>query len=174
MTREDQLIKRITDGDASAMEELIQMYYPELLRYCRWHTPDKQSAEDAVHETFLKLLRHWDGYIHRGKFRAYLYRIAANICTDMYRSHWNTDISLPEGLTTQENGYQQAEQEADFLRLTALLPEQQRELVILRYAQQFKLREIAQITGLPLRTVQSRLRAALKTLKSKLSEEGWQ
>ena len=64
MTREDQLIKRITDGDASAMEELIQMYYPELLRYCRWHTPDKQSAEDAVHETFLKLLRHWDGYIH--------------------------------------------------------------------------------------------------------------
>lgn len=156
------------------MEELIQMYYPELLRYCRWYTPDKQSAEDAVHETFLKLLRHWDGYIHRGKFRAYLYRIAANICTDMYRSHWNTEISLPEGLITQENGYQQAEQEADFLRLTALLPEQQRELVILRYAQQFKLREIAQITGLPLRTVQSRLRAALKTLKSKLSEEGWQ
>ena len=92
----------------------------------------------------------------------------------MYRSHWNTDISLPEGLITQENGYQQAEQEADFLRLTALLPEQQRELVILRYTQQFKLREIAQITGLPLRTVQSRLRAALKTLKSKLSEEGWQ
>lgn len=156
------------------MEQLIQMYYPELLRYCRWHTPDEQRAEDAVHETFLKLLRYWDRYTHRGKFRAYLYRIASNVCTDMYRGHWNTEISLPEDLTTQEHGYQQAEQDADFLRLTAQLPEEQRELIVLRYAQQLKLREIAQVTGLPLRTVQSRLRAVLKTLKSKLSEGGWQ
>ena len=53
-----------------------------------------------------------------------------------------------------------------------LFPEQ-RELVLLRFAQQLKLREIAQITGLPLRTVQSRLRAALKTLKMQLEKEDW-
>ena len=53
------------------------------------------------------------------------------------------------------------------------LEPEQRELVLLRFAQQLKLREIAQITGLPLRTVQSRLRAALKTLKMQLEKEDW-
>ena len=45
--------------------------------------------------------------------------------------------------------------------------------LLLRFAQQLKLREIAQITGLPLRTVQSRLRAALKALKMQLEKEDW-
>ena len=52
--------------------------------------------------------------------------------------------------------------------MTAKLEPEQRELILLRFAQQLKLREIAQITGLPARTVQSRLRAALKTLRTQL------
>ena len=55
--------------------------------------------------------------------------------------------------------------------LTARLDPETRELVLLRFGQQLKLREIAQVTGLPLRTVQSRLRAALKTLKKQLEQE---
>ena len=57
--------------------------------------------------------------------------------------------------------------------VSSQLEPEQRELVLLRFAQQLKLREIAQITGLPLRTVQSRLRAALKTLKMQLEKEDW-
>ena len=65
------------------------------------------------------------------------------------------------------------EEKANLRALTAQLEPEQRELVLLRFAQQLKLREIAQITGLPLRTVQSRLRAALKTLKMQLDKEDW-
>lgn len=86
------------------------------------------------------------------------------------------EISL-EGLPCepayQESGFDAAEDGANLRKLTAQLEPEQRELVLLRFAQQLKLREIAQITGLPLRTVQSRLRSALKTLRLQLEQEDW-
>ena len=57
-------------------------------------------------------------------------------------------------------------------RLVERLPEKQREIVLLRFAQDLTLRETADVLGLPLRTVQSRLRAALKYLKKILKEGG--
>lgn len=174
MTREDQLIKQCKAGEPEALDALVQMYYTDILRYCLWHAPDRQSAEDATHETFLKMIRHLSGYTHRGHFRAFLYRIAANTCVDMQRSKWSSTAALPENLIAEECGYRKAEEDADFQRLVACLPQEQRELVLLRFAQQLTLRELAEITGLPLRTVQSRLRAALKKIKSSLSEGGWE
>lgn len=174
MTREDQLIRQCKAGEQDALDELIRMYYPDILRYCLWHAPDRQSAEDATHETFIKMIRHFQSYTHRGHFRAFLYRIAANTCIDMQRNKWASTASLPEGLMIEERGYREADADADFQRLVASLPLEQRELVILRFAQQLTLREIAEVTGLPLRTVQSRLRAALKKLKSSLLEGGWE
>ena len=72
--RTDELLNMLEQGDAEALDELIRMYYPEILRYCLWHTSDRQSAEDAAQETFLKAVRHLDAYARRGKFRAWLYK----------------------------------------------------------------------------------------------------
>lgn len=46
--REEILIKNLQNGDASALDELISMYYQEILRYCIWHAPDRTQAEDAA------------------------------------------------------------------------------------------------------------------------------
>lgn len=173
MTREDQLIKRCKAGDAEALDELVRMYYSDILRYCLWHAPDRQSAEDATQETFIKMIRHLQDYTHR-HFRAFLYRIAANTCIDMQRRKSASEAALPEDLVVLENGFDRAEEDADLQRLVSALPREQRELVLLRFAQQLTLREMAEVTGLPLRTVQSRLRAAMKKLKSTLSEGGWE
>ena len=51
--REEILIKNLQNGDASALDELISMYYQEILRYCIWHAPDRTQAEDAAQETFI-------------------------------------------------------------------------------------------------------------------------
>ena len=83
--REDKLIKRIEQGDVTAADELIKAYYPEILKYCIWHAPNKTLAEDATQETFLKAIRYMDKYVHRGMFRAFLYKIASNTCIDMWR-----------------------------------------------------------------------------------------
>ena len=166
MTREDNLLKKIENGDRQALDALITAYYPDILRYCLWHTKDRAAAEDATQETFLKAVRFWDHYRHQGHFRAWLYKIAANVCRDAWRK--TVEEPLPEDMAYDEAGFGRAESDADFIRMVADLPNEARELVLLRFAQDLTLREIAVVTGLPMRTVQSRLRAALKKIKKQL------
>lgn len=71
-----------------------------------------------------------------------------------------------------ERGYEQAEGQVDFLKLIRTLPPEQREVVILRFSQDLTMREIGKVLELPLRTVQSRLRSALKKLKKIYQQEG--
>ena len=109
-----------------------------------------------------------------GQFRPFLYKIAKNVCADWHRASARDGPaleSLPEEPGYQEAGFDQTEDALSLRALTARLDPETRELVLLRFGQQLKLREIAQVTGLPLRTVQSRLRAALKILKNQLEQE---
>lgn len=167
----DRWIERIVQGDEGALDELVEAFYPEILRYCLWHAPNPSLAEDAAQETFLKAIRFFDRYVHRGKFKAFLYQIAANTCIDMKRKKHLTETSF-EDISTEladpGSPLEQLQSELRFRELVRQLPEDTRELVILRYGQDLTLREISQVTGLPLRTVQSKLRSALKKLKKQL------
>lgn len=169
----DRWIERIAQSDERALDKLVETFYPEILRYCLWHAPNPALAEDAAQETFLKATRYFDRYVHRGKFKAFLYQIAANTCIDMGRKKYLSETSF-EDLSGElpDSGADLERLQSDiFLRqLVGHLPKETRELVLLRYGQELTLREIAQVTGLPLRTVQSKLRAALKTLKKELEE----
>lgn len=175
MTREDELIKRMALGDAGAAEELIEMFYSDILRYCLWRAPNRSLAEDAAQETFLKVIRYFDQYTHKGKFKPFLYRIAANTCIDMRRKHRSPDLSL-EDLTAEfaysEPGFENLQSDMAFRQLVMELPDDLQEIVLLRFGQDLTLREIAQVVHLPLRTVQSRLRSALKKLKKSFEEGG--
>ena len=163
MAREDELFRKLDSGDSSALDGLIGIYYPEILRYCSWHTSDRQTAEDATQETFLKAVRHLDGYTHGGEFRAYLYKIAVNTCADLWRQSKMQAPYVSEGYI--EPGFAQAESDISMKKMLDILPNGQREVVILRYVHDFKIKEIADILNEPLRTIQSRLRTALKTLE---------
>lgn len=169
MTREDELIQRMEQGDAGAIDELIEQFYPEILRYCLWHAPNRSLAEDATQETFLKVIRYFDRYTHQGKFKPFLYRIAANTCVDMRRKNWCSDISLdeiPVEFAYSEPGFEEVQSDLFLKQLVNRLPNDLQEIVLLRFGQDLTMREISEVVNLPLRTVQSRLRTALKKLKS--------
>ena len=168
MAKEDALLKKIKEGDMDCLDELVRLYYPDILRYCLWHTAHRQAAEDATQDTFLKALHHLDSYIHRGKFRAYLFKIAANVCVDQWRKKGSE--TLPDTLPYTERGFEQTEAELGFSKLVAGLPQPQREVVILRFVHDLKVREIAEILGQPMRTVQTRLRTSLKRLEKELAK----
>ncbi len=175
LTREKDLVKRIRNGDNTAWNELIMMYYPDILRYCLWRAPDQNIAEDAVQETFLKAIRYFDHYVSVGKFRAFLYKIAANTCKDLYRKKSITDVSMEEiqeEFSYMEYGYQKVESDMQIRSSVSGLSEELREVVLLRFGQELTLKEIADITNLPLRTIQSRLRRALKQVKENCTEGG--
>ncbi len=170
MIHEDEILQKIRDGDSASLDKLVVFYYPDILRYCLWHTPNRQTAEDATQDTFLKALRHLDAYVHRGKFKAYLYKIAANVCIDYSRK--KVAEQLPDDLQEYDNRLEQIESDANFLWLLRGLPDEQREVVLLRFVHELKVREIAEVIGAPMRTVQSRLRSALKRLEKDFDKEG--
>lgn len=173
--REDKLIRKIEQGDTTAADELVKTYYPEILKYCIWHAPNRTLAEDATQETFLKAIRYMNRYVHRGKFRAFLYKIASNTCIDMWRKQGMMK-EFPEGIqieqlqiqmemSYEESGFAEIQELLDLQKMISILPEEQREIIILRFGHDLTIREIANITGISFRTVQSRIRLALKKLK---------
>ena len=170
---DDELVRRMTAGDEAAAETLVKRYYAEILRYCHWHAPTRMLAEDAAQETFLKFIRYAPRYQARGRLRALLYQIARHTCIDMARRRSLCDVSLDESAepACEDAGFTEARTRATLRELVQTLPQAQREIVLLRFAQDLTLREIAQVTGLPLRTVQSRLRAALKRLRTTCERE---
>lgn len=167
MPHEDELLRKIKEGELSRLDELVVLYYPGVLRYCLWHTQSRQTAEDATQETFVKTIRHLDGYAHRGKFKAYIYKIAQNVCIDFNRK--KSAEQLPDDLPQDESGFEQIEAAGDFAWMLRHLPKEQQEVVLLRFGNELKVREIAEVTGMPMRTVQSRLRSALKRIEKDLT-----
>ena len=169
MTRENELLRKIEKGDASCWEELASMYYDDILRYCLYHTRNRETAEDAVQETFLKVIRYFPRYKNKGKFRAFLYKVASNTCVDSWRQ--NRETQLTEQIEYQEAGFAHSESEEGFQQIVGTLPKDQREVVYLRFAHDLTLREIAGALEIPMRTVQSRLRAGLKKIEERIGKE---
>ena len=164
------LIMLDSDEDRSKFVQLYHKY-----RYFLWYLAcerlqDDHLAEDAVQETFLKVIRYFPNYRDRGKFRAFLYKVASNVCTNQWRKCREEEI--PEDTVYLETGYARSEDDIRFLERVRALPEELREIVYWKYAQELTMREIAKVLNIPMRTVQSKLRRALGILKCE-EERAW-
>ena len=81
------------------------------------------------------------------------------------------EIHLTEQIEYQEAGFAHSESEEGFRQIVEMLPEDQREVIYLRFAHDLTLRETAKVLGIPMRTVQSRQRAGLKKIEEKIGKE---
>lgn len=172
------LIRRVQQGDREAYRLLVEKYYDDVFRYCFYKTGQEQPAYDCAQDTFLHLTKYMMMYTERGKFKAYLFSIARNACHDYFRRQQNGGgISFE-----QAEEYVQAMGSCDAalgnvelkdLLRQALnrLPMMQREVVVLHYLHDFKLREIARMTGVSLPTAKSRLRQGMQKLRSILEAD---
>ncbi len=163
---DDELIERIRDGDEHSAEELVTRYYAAILRYCRWHCADDARAEDLTQETFLRVFKNLPRYGKRDRFKSWLYTIANHICVDESRKM--TWYGLSDELPEECEAFSKLEDRDETERLLQKLSGEQREAVILRFAQQLSFKEIAAVTGCSLRTAQSRVRCALEIMR-----KGW-
>lgn len=171
---EEKIIKRIEQGELAAIDELVELYYFDILRYCKWYLSNQQCAEDATQETFLKVIRYFDKYVHKGKFKAFLYTIAKNSCIDIQRKNntiYKNNEEISSKIIYEEQGYEEVNERLQLQQRVRKLSPEIQEIVILRFSQNFTLREIAITINQPLRTVQSKLRLALKKLREEMNEE---
>lgn len=170
---DNHLIKKIKNGDEDAAEELIKRYYVPVLRYCKYHCHTVSEAEDLTQETFLRVFRNIPAYKENGSFKSYIYTIARNLCIDEMRMDKLYPLENDEYVEdeTSRNLMDNIESQLYVGYLLDSLSFEQRECIMLRFGSQLSFREIAEVTGSNLRTIQSRIRTALKIMRRNIENE---
>lgn len=159
------------NGLEAKMEQLMRAYGDALLRMCYLYLKDRALAEDAVQDTFIKAYKRLHTFAGTSSEKTWLMRIAINTCKDYCRSPYlrMRQKALPlEG--APEIGIQMEASEDTVLEAVMALPDKYKQVVLLFYYQQMKLREIAQALRIPVPTVSSRLKRAKGLLKDELRE----
>ena len=162
--REDKLIRRIEQGDETAAEELVKKYYPEILKYCIWHAPNRTLAEDATQEVFMK------AFNSRSKTNitnsnAWLYKIAYNHCLNkLKRKSIITFLPFKEDYKIEGENIEGYDFELNLI-LSKLKPKE-RALVVLRIIEDKDYADIASILGISQQAARKRFeRVKEKILK---------
>jgi RNA polymerase sigma factor (sigma-70 family) len=165
--KDSELIKRIKQGETELLDVLIEGHYDGIYRFCYYKLGDREAAYDCTQETFLHLLRYMDTYVEQKKFKAYLYRIAGNVCTDWFRKNSVSYAGeeLLETVAREDGELKRVELSDEILRVLKELSPTQRDVVILHFFYDFKLREIAKMTNVPMSTVKSRMKQGMDKMK---------
>ena len=154
------------------IEELIDQHGDDILRLCLLYMGERQLAEDAFQETFVRAWRHLPGFRGESSVKTWLSHIAVNVCRDMLRTPWlrmrRSVRSVEEMEHLPAPDAMHRRELADAVRA---LPDKYREVIVLVYYQDMKLGEAAALLRLPVPTVSTRLRRARARLAQLLSEE---
>ncbi len=153
----------------SAFELLVAQNQEKLLRTCYLYLRDRQLAEDAVQETFLKAYRSLPAFRGDSSEKTWLMRIAVNTCRDLYRSEWFRHMDrrvIPEELP--ESGVPFTSREESLIVEVMRLPRRLREATLLYYYHGMDEREIAEALGVSRSAVSDRLSRARRKLKELL------
>lgn len=181
---------RVAGGDDGAFEPLVRRTLPRLLGYFRRLGADASIAEDCAQEVFLKVFRARAKYTARAKFTTYLFHVARNHWIDVYRRRkagpgmvsaellrGGADEEGPrrefEGPTpTPDTEAGRVELLAALRRAVGSLGPEQHEVFVLARVETLRYQEIAEILGIPVGTVKSRMHAAWRHIRAHLRQEG--
>ena len=146
----------------------IQEQYRKVFQYCSSRIASPETAEDLTQETFLRFLEHPE-YQGNGKEMQYLYTIARNLCIDEYRKAPDEAKGEPLQADRQAEGW------IDRLAVREILdglPEEEREIIVLRYVAELSVREISHIFGVSWFAMNRRIRHILSQMRKDFEKEG--
>lgn len=186
----DSEVVRLRRGDPGAFEALLARYQNRLYRYLNRMVREPATAEDLFQQTWLRVVQNIRGLDPGRNFEPWLFRIGRNLAIDHLRRYRprSLDEPLPSGdlpgehVPSPDPGAFHAlvagERTRRVSQALEALPVIHREVLTLRFEEEMKLEEIAEVLGTPLSTVKSRLRRALDALRARLlaqlPEREWQ
>ncbi len=189
MTPEQELrcIRKVLSGDAEAFEPLMLAYEKNVYALALRTLSNAQDAEDVTQETFLKAYRSLSSFRGDSKFSVWLYRIASNLCLDLLRQRKRRpeqsltaeddegeaeELAVPDESLSPERLLEQKLTREAVQRGLRQLPEQARQILLLRELQGLSYEEIGEVLQLEPGTVKSRIFRARKRLCAFLLEDG--
>ena len=182
---DQELLNTYLSGNESAISVLIERHRKRVSDYIYMMVKDRDVADDIFQETFIKVIRVLSEgrYVETGKFLSWVLRIAHNQVIDHFRqnkqqnqvteSDAGYDIlnSRKFSDTTVEDHMVSAQIESDVRKLIDYLPDEQREVVMMRYYSGLSFKEIAEQTDVSINTALGRMRYALINLRKMIKEK---
>lgn len=176
---DDELVQAYIEGNNEAFDVLLERYQGKLFSYIYFLVRDEDLADDIFQETFVKaiIMMQQKRYVFSGKFSSWIMRIAHNHIVDMFRQEKKDFVSIldpaEQGRIYDRNLLEDnvescliSEQtQAEVRRMVELLPQNQKEIVYMRFYQEMSFREIADILNISINTALGRMRYALINLR---------
>jgi RNA polymerase sigma-70 factor (ECF subfamily) len=186
---DEELLRRYHEGEVQAFGVLLERYRRPVYNFILRSVRDRERAEDLLQDVFLRVVQRSGDFKGESKFSTWLYTIARNLCIDtsrkmVFRRHRSLDApvrssegdgtALVERVASEKPAVDRdaiaQELQARIAEAVEELPEEQREVFLMRQVQNLPFKEIAEIVGVPENTVKSRMRYALERLQAALSE----
>lgn len=182
---DQELVNRFVSGDMNSLELLINRYRKQVYTYIFLLVKNQHLAEDIFQDTFIKVIKSLDSgkYQDNGKFLAWVLRIAHNLVIDHYRKERQLNATSREDfgldiLNSNKYAVQPTESRIidrqirkDIRTLIDSLPEEQKEVLILRQYCELSFKEIADHTNVSINTALGRMRYALINLRRMVKEK---
>ncbi len=181
---DQELIDLYVGGDEKAFEILLNRHRDKIFTSIYLFVKDQELAEDIFQDVFIKIIRSLKKgkYNHQGKFLQWAMRISYNMCVDHFRkSKRRTKVSATETfdifdiLQTKEENIEQkiikSQVHKKLRKVVDRLPDEQREVVILRHYADMSFKEISELTNVSINTALGRMRYALINMRKTIEEE---
>lgn len=172
------LVKNYISGDESALASLIDRHQSKIYRFVYSKVKDRDVSDDIFQDTFIKVIRtlKTKSYNEEGKFLPWVMRIAHNLVVDHFRrakkmpfqresEEYSIFNFMTDDTPTAERQMINAQVELDLTRLLDELPEDQKEVLLMRIYQDLSFKEIAELTEVSINTALGRMRYALLNLR---------
>ncbi len=186
---DEELILRFNEGEVVAFELLLERYRRPIFNFIYRSVREQGRAEDLLQDVFLKVVQRAGDFRGQAKFSTWLYTITRNLCIDhsrkmSHRRHRSLDAPAYRGDEGSEamvdrvasntpgvaRGAIASQLSAEIAEAVETLPQEQREVFLMRQVQGLRFKDIAAIVDVSENTVKSRMRYALERLQAALSE----
>lgn len=177
---DEQLVRSYLQGNNAAFDVILKRYESKVFTYIAYSVHDEELAQDLFQDCFMKIITKLQNgqYTENGKFASWVMRIAHNLVIDHHRqcqvatilSNDDSEVDLFNNVSLAIDDNREREiidQQTlkDVRALIRLLPENQREVVLMRFYQELSFKEIATATGVSINTALGRMRYALINLR---------
>lgn len=177
---DEQLVSSYLNGNNKAFDILLKRYERKVFTYIAYSVKDEEVAQDLFQDCFMRIITklHSGLYTENGKFASWVMRIAHNLIIDYHRQNQGNNV-----ISNDESEYDLLNNSAialdynkekefvdkqllkDVKALVKKLPDNQREVVLMRFYEELSFKEIAEITGVSINTALGRMRYALINLR---------
>ncbi|MEN9885339.1 MAG: hypothetical protein RLZZ420_2556 [Bacteroidota bacterium] len=181
---DNQLIQLFINGDSRALEDLVNRHKERIFTSIVILVKDRNLAEDVFQDVFIKIIDTFrsGNYTDEGKFLPWALRIAHNLCVDHFRKVKRTPVVLNkseeydmfENMNITEEGAESRimrdQSHENVRKMLDMLPEDQREVIVLRHFANMSFKEIADKTNCSINTALGRMRYGLINLRKLMNE----